>query len=93
VQERLHEMKGTNMKTKIKDKKFTIINEPSENLDDDLREEYDLSKMNLKPNPYIKNQETLQIELSADVAKYFKTSQAVNQFLRNQIKLFQKVMM
>ena len=58
-----------------------------------MRKEYDLSKMNLKPNPYITNKDTVQIELSADVAKYFKTSKEVNQFLRNQIKVFQKVMM
>jgi len=78
-------------KTKIfKGNKINIINNPNQNPDDELRDEYDLSKMNLKPNPYI-NHNKIIIELLPEVAKYFKNSKQVNDYLRNQIKQFEKV--
>jgi hypothetical protein len=78
-------------KTKIfKGNKINIINDSAQNPDDELREEYDLNKMNLKPNPYI-NHNKIMIELSPEVAKYFKNSKQVNDYLKNQIMLFQKV--
>jgi hypothetical protein len=78
-------------KTKIfKGNKINIMNDPNQNPDDELRNEYDLNSMNLKPNPYIKKNKVI-IELTPEVAEYFKTSKQVNDYLRNQIKQFQKV--
>lgn len=69
-----------------------ISDEPCEYIDDEMSEEYDLSKKELTPNPYAKQNETITIKLESDVAKYFKTSKQVNSFLRTQIKLLQKFM-
>jgi hypothetical protein len=84
-------MKKTNKKSKKH--KITIIDEPSDNLNDDLREEYNLNELELKPNPYVNKDKKISIELLPDVAKFFRNSKQVNEFLRNQIKQFQKVMM
>lgn len=73
--------------------KVTVIHDPNCDLDDDLLPEYDLSKMKLLPNPYaqkLNNQKEKLILLDPDIAIYFKSSKQVNNFLRNQINLFQK---
>ncbi len=80
---------------KRKDKIFhgntiNIVENPDEDLHDELREEYDLDELELKPNPYV-NKKRFLIELSPDVAKYFKNSKQVNDFLRNQIDQFRRV--
>jgi hypothetical protein len=72
--------------------KVTVLNDPNCDLDDDLMPEYDLSKMQLQPNPYaqiLKQQKEKMILLDPDIAVYFKSSKQVNNFLRNQINLFQ----
>ena len=80
----------TNTKV-FKGNQISVINDPNQNPDDELRNEYDLKKMNLKPNPFVKNNKVI-IELSPEVAKYFKNAKQVNDYLKNQIKQFQKVM-
>jgi hypothetical protein len=81
------------MKTKLfQGNKINIINDKNENLDDELREEYDLSKMDLKPNPYTKDKK-MTVELTPDVARFFKTPKQVNDYLRKQIKLFKSAVL
>ena len=81
----------TKTKTKIfKGNKIDIIDDPNQNPNDELRSEYDLSKMNLKPNPYVSSNKVI-IELEPEVAKYFKNTKQVNDYLLNQIKQFQKI--
>jgi hypothetical protein len=81
--------------TKIIDgDRVTIINEKCDYPDDDLAPEYDLSKVNLKPNPYsqrLKSQNKLTVQLDHDISQYFKNSRVVNDYLRKQIKLMQSV--
>jgi uncharacterized protein (DUF4415 family) len=58
-----------------------------------MRKEYDLMKMNLKPNPYAsKLKKSVTIRLDSDVIEYFKSlgkkanipyQTLVNDFLRN----------
>ncbi|MBM2817185.1 MAG: hypothetical protein HW421_3947 [Ignavibacteria bacterium] len=80
-------------KTKIfKGNQINIINDPNQNQDDELRDEYDLSSMKLKPNPFVSKNKVI-IELEPEVARYFKTTKQVNDYLRNQIKQFQKVIL
>ena len=67
------------------------IQDENYNLDDGLREEYDLDKMSLKPNPFVSNNKIV-VELLPEVAKYFKSSKQVNNYLLNQIKQFQQLM-
>ncbi len=67
-----------------------VIKDNSATLDDDLAEEYDLSKVELKPNPYarkLKEQKKITVKLDHDIAKYFKSSKEVNDYLRSQIDL------
>ena len=77
--------------------KVTIYEGRQVDLDDDLAPEYDLSKSEWKPNPYAKRlreqKNKLTVQLDADIAQYFENSKSVNQFLRRQIKLIQKVVM
>ncbi len=70
---------------------ITIVDDSSENLSDELREEYDVDSMEFKPNPFVAHKK-LVVELTDDVAEFFQSSQQVNDFLRNQIKQFQKVL-
>lgn len=67
-----------------------VIKDNSAALDDDLADEYDLSKVELKPNPYarkLKEQKKMTVQLDQDIAKYFKSSKEVNEYLRSQIAL------
>ena len=68
-----------------------VIQDENSNFEDDLREEYDLDKMSLKPNPFVSNNKIV-VELLHEVAKYFKSSKQVNNYLLNQIKQFQQLM-
>lgn len=81
--------------TKIIDgDKVTIIEDNNENLQDDLLPEYDLDKLELKPNPYaerLRKQNKVTIQLDADISEYFQNSRKLNNYLRKQIKLFQNV--
>jgi len=59
-----------------------------------LEPEYDLSKVELKPNPYaeqLRKQNKLTVNLDADISGYFKNSREVNNYLRKQINLVKKV--
>ena len=76
---------------KLKPNKIHIINDTNVDLNDDLREEYDLSTMDLKPNPYAGINGKIMVELSPDVAQYFKTSKQLNDYLRNQINLVNNI--
>ena len=79
------------MKKKIfKGNSIEIIDEENTDLNDELRDEYDLSKLNLKPNKYA-DRIPLLIELSPDVTVFFKDSKQVNNYLRNQNKRYQKI--
>ena len=60
-------------------------------MNDDLRDEYDLSTMELKPNPYAGKNGKIMVELSPDVARFFKSSKQVNDYLRNQINFFKNL--
>lgn len=81
--------------TKIIDgDKVTIIQGNCDNLDDDLAAEYDLKKLDLKPNPYserLRKQNKLTVQLDSDISGYFQNSRAVNNYLRKQINLIQRV--
>jgi hypothetical protein len=82
--------------TKIIDgDKVTIYQGRKVDLEDDLAPEYNLTKVEWKPNPYAKRlreqNKKLTVQLDADIAKYFENSRAVNLFLRKQINLIQKV--
>ena len=70
--------------------RIRIVENPNEDLNDELRDEYDLDELELKQNPYLKKNKFL-VELSPDVAKYFRNSKQVNDFLRNQIEQFRRV--
>ena len=86
-------MKERLMKKKIfKGNSIEIIDDENTDINDELRAEYNLSKLNLKANKYAERKPLL-IELSPDVAVFFKDSKQVNNYLRNQIKQFQKVIM
>jgi hypothetical protein len=71
----------------------TIFSGREIDLDDDLAPEYDLTNVELKPNPYAKRlreqKNKLTVQLDADIAKYFENSRAVNLFLRKHINLVQ----
>ena len=70
--------------------KVTIIQEPCNYLDDDIPEDLQLDWNKAKPNPYAKRlheQRMLLIQLDPDVAKYFKSSKQVNDYLRKQLHL------
>jgi hypothetical protein len=66
--------------------KVTVIHESSLDLEEDMPNEIDFSKMKEIPNPLKK-----EIELEPDIAKYFKNSKQVNQFLRAQIRSLKKI--
>ncbi|MFH1050787.1 MAG: hypothetical protein V1779_07635 [bacterium] len=74
--------------------KVTIIQGDNVDLDDDLAEEYDLEKLDLKPNPYatrLRSQNKLTVQLDSDISEYFRNSRDVNNYLRKQITLIQRV--
>jgi hypothetical protein len=80
------------MKNEIKyidDNKITVIDEPDDNLNDDLPDEIDFSKLKRIANP-LKNK-SLKFSLEPDIAQHFKNSKQLNQFLRLQIKSLEKI--
>ena len=64
--------------------KINVLDEPCEDLNDDLPEEIDFSKLRRIDNP-LRNK-AITITLEPDIAKHFKNSKQFNQFLRLQIK-------
>lgn len=55
---------------KQQEEKFRILN-PCEV--DFMRKEYDLKKMNMKPNPYLKKlKKSITLRIDSDVLEYFK---------------------
>ena len=74
--------------------KVTILKGNHIDPEDDLAPEYDLKKLDLKPNPYaerLRSQNKLTVQLDPDISEYFKNSREVNNYLRKQIKLMQSV--
>jgi hypothetical protein len=62
------------MKTKteyINNREITIIQEPSNDLNDDIPNEIEFDLSSIRRNPYIKNNNKTIIELEPDVAIYF----------------------
>ncbi|HPI21243.1 MAG TPA: hypothetical protein PKY56_12820 [Candidatus Kapabacteria bacterium] len=59
--------------------KYKILDSPCDYLEEDIPEEIDFSDG--IPNPFCSN-ETINIELDSDIARYFKTSKEVNRVLR-----------
>ncbi|MDQ1265340.1 MAG: hypothetical protein QG635_490 [Bacteroidota bacterium] len=77
------------MKTKTEyrnNHKITIIQEPSEDLYEDIPENIEIELSSIRRNPYINNTDILLIELEPDIAQYFRNSKQVNSFLRNHLK-------
>lgn len=67
----------------------TLMNQ-SENLDDDLRPEYDLTKLRIKAvGPGRQTNESV-VKLAPDVARFFPTAEAVNEALRFLIRAAQQ---
>lgn len=81
--------------TKIIDgDRVTIYQGRQPDIEDELLLEYDLSKIDLKPNPYserLRKQNKLTVQLDPDISGYFKNSRDVNNYLRKQIRLIQNV--
>ena len=73
------------------DNKVTIINDPNEDMNDDLPEEIDFSNLEEIENPIKKKKFSFNID--PDIAKYFKSSKQLNQFLRLQIESMKKLNM
>ena len=60
-----------------------IYNDPNEDLEDDLRPEYDFAQMESKPNPYAERAlRRKAIILEKDIAEVFTNSEQVNKALR-----------
>jgi len=59
--------------------KYKILDSHCDYLEEDIPEEIDFSDG--IPNPFCSN-ETINIELESDIARYFKTSKEVNRVLR-----------
>ncbi len=67
------------------------MNKNSKDLDDDLRPEYDFSKMKVvKRGKDRKYAQEITVTLAPDVANKFPTSEAVNEALRLLIKVADK---
>ena len=75
------------MKTEyLNNHKITIIQEPSNDLDDDIPDEIEIDLGSIRRNPFAGRKAELSVELEPDLAKYFKNSKQLNTFLRNHIK-------
>lgn len=60
-----------------------IYNDPNENLDDDLRPEYQFDYSKARPNSYaVRAMRQKAIFLEKDIAEVFTTSEQVNKALR-----------
>jgi len=80
------------MKNEVKyiDKhKINVLDEPCEDINDDLPEEIDFPKLRRIDNP-LRNK-SLTITLEPEIAKHFRNSKQFNQFLRLQIKSLEKI--
>ena len=74
------------IKTKyINNHKITIIQEPSQDLNDDMPDDIEFDLSTIKQNPYARN-DYPSIKLEPDIARYFKNSKQVNHFLRKHIR-------
>ncbi|WP_204102733.1 MULTISPECIES: hypothetical protein [Spirulina sp. CCY15215] len=64
--------------------KNTEAANPNQNLKDDLLPEYNFDYQKASPNRFItqKSETQITVTLDADIAKVFKTSEAVNKALR-----------
>ena len=74
--------------------KVTLIQDKCDYLEDNLANEYQLEKVDLKSNPYaerLRKQNKLTVLLDSDISEYFQNSRAVNNYLRRQIHLVQKI--
>ncbi len=79
------------MKNEIKyidKKKITILDETCDDINDELPDEIDFSKLKRVENPL---RRPITITLEPDVAEHFKSSKQLNQFLRLQIRSFEKI--
>ena len=82
------------MKNKIvytNDISHSNVSDSIDNAYDDIPDSINVDWNKPKRNPFVDKLEKNVYELSPDVAKYFKNSGQLNQFLRNQIKEFQKI--
>ncbi|MBM2815182.1 MAG: hypothetical protein HW421_1944 [Ignavibacteria bacterium] len=74
----------------INGNKITIIDEPNKPFDGELPEEIDFSKLKKFNNPKLKNKK-ITVTLESNVAKHFTSSKQLNQFLKLQLKSFEKI--
>ena len=80
------------MKDEIKyidDNKVTITNEPCDYLEETLSEEIDFSKLKQVENPF--KRKPVRVMLDPDIAKHFKSSKHLNQFLRLHLKSMKNI--
>ncbi len=81
------------MKNEIKyidDKKIKILNTPCDYIDDELPEEIDFSELTEIENP-VDSKKKVTVTLEPEIAKHFKSSKHLNQFLHLQLKSLEKI--
>lgn len=89
-QQRMKEITMKQHKKNIDGDEVTIIQEPCDYLDDDIPENLHLDWDKARPNPYAKmlnEQKKVLIQLDPDVAKYFRSSEQVNNYLRKHLHI------
>ncbi len=74
----------------INDKKINILNTPCDYIDDELPEEIDFSELTVIDNP-IDSKKKVTFTLEPAIAKHFRSSKHLNQFLHLQLKSLEKI--